>query len=100
MRHTTISGQHHSHYPIGEAVWIVAGIILMLAFGDALTLLALTFAILTMIAAWWTHRKVGHRVDRNDSELASVTHLRPTLTGQRNPKKTSGHASWRGPNAA
>ena len=89
MQQTTISGHHHTHYPIGEAVWIVAGIIVMLAFGDALTLLALTFAIVAMITTWWTYRKVDHRVERNDSELASVTHLRPALTGQYDPKATS-----------
>jgi hypothetical protein len=49
---TTISGQHGTHLPIAEALWILAGIILLIAFGDALTLLALAFAIVTMTTAW------------------------------------------------
>jgi peptidoglycan/LPS O-acetylase OafA/YrhL len=96
----TIGGHHHTHYPIGQAVWIVAGIVVLLAFGDALLLLVLTFAVVTMITAWWTHRKVEHPVDGTDSELASVTPMRPALIGQHSPKKASGHASWRGPSAA
>jgi hypothetical protein len=42
MRQTIITPA--THHPIGEAVWIVAGIIVMFAFGDALTLLALALA--------------------------------------------------------
>jgi Flp pilus assembly protein TadB len=76
----TMSGHR---YPIAETLWILAAIILMLSFGDALTLLALAFAIVTMMTAWWIHRRVEHRVDRNDAELASVTHLRPAVTSQR-----------------
>lgn len=100
MRQTTITGRHDTHHPIAEALWILAGIIVMLAFGDALTLLALTFAIVTMTTAWWTYRKVEHRFERNDAEMAPVTHLRPAPTGQRDLKNTSAHASWRGPRAA
>jgi hypothetical protein len=83
-----------------EQFWILAGITVMIAFGDALTLLALAFAIATMTTAWWIYRKVEHRVERNDAEMAPVSHFRPALTGQRDLKKTSAHASWRGPSAA
>ena len=97
MLHSTTSGHHN--YPIDEGPWILAGIIILIAFGDALVLLAAVFAIVTMTTAWWIHHKVEHRVERNDAELAPVTHLRPALTGQRDLEKTSAHASWRGPSA-
>jgi hypothetical protein len=98
MRHTIISGRHGSHHTVAAAFWILAGIIVVIAFADALTLLAFAFAIVTTV--WWIYREVEHRVDRNDAEMARVTHLRPALTGQRDLKKTSAHASWRGPSAA
>jgi ABC-type bacteriocin/lantibiotic exporter with double-glycine peptidase domain len=98
MRHTTTSGHHH--YPIAEALWILAGIIMLIAFGDALVLLALAFAIVTVTTAWWIYRRVEHRVERNDAELAPLSHLRPTLSDQRDLKKTSAHAPWRRPSAA
>ena len=100
MQHTITSGRQHPHHPIGEAAWILAGIIVMLAFGDALVLLALAVAIVTTTTAWWTHRKVEYRAQRDDAELASVTRLRPALTGQRRPKEASRHVSWGGPSAA
>ncbi len=89
MRYNTISG----HSPIGEAVWIVAGIIIMLAFGDAFVLSALAFGIVTMTGAWLTYRQAERRADRCDTEMAPVTHLRTALTGERHVKKTSGHGS-------
>ncbi|WP_144206571.1 hypothetical protein [Mycobacterium tilburgii] len=52
------------HYPIGEAIWIAAGIFLMFAFGDALVLSALAMATATMIAPWWAYRKVEHEPKR------------------------------------
>ena len=89
-----------THHPIGETVWIVAGIIVMFAFGDVLTLLALALVIVTMTTAWWIDRKVERRVQRGDAGLASATHVRPALTGQHRGEKTSAHASWRGARAA
>ena len=76
--------------------WIIAGIIAVLVVGDAFTLLAL--AIVT--TPWWIVSAVEHRLERNDAEMAPVTHLRPTLTDQRGLEKTSAHVSWRGPSAA
>jgi len=96
MRYNTISG----HSPIGEAVWIVAGIIIMFAFGDAFVLSALAFGIVAMTGASWTYRRAERRAERNDAEMAPVTHLRPALTAQRQLKETSAHASWHGPSAA
>jgi hypothetical protein len=98
MRHTIISGRHGSHHAVAAAFWILAGIIVVIAFADALTVLAVASAIVTTV--WWIYREVEHRVDRNDAQMAPVTHLRPAVTGQRDLKKTSAHASWRGPSAA
>jgi Flp pilus assembly protein TadB len=97
---TTISGHDGTHLPIAEALWILAGIILLITFGDALVLLVLTFAVVIMTTAWWIYRKVEQRAGRNDAEFAAVTHLRPAWTGHRDRKETSAHASWRGPSAA
>jgi hypothetical protein len=96
MQHNTISG----HYPLGEAVWVIAGIIILFAFGDALVLLALAFAIAAMAAGWLTYRQVERRTERSDSEMAPVTHLRSALTPQHDSNKNSAHASWHGPSAA
>jgi hypothetical protein len=98
MRHTTISGRHGTHHTVAAAFWILAGVIIVIALGDALTLLAVAFAIVTTVR--WIYREVEHRVQRNDAEMAPVTHLRPALTGQRDLKKISAPASWRGPSAA
>ncbi|WP_155945913.1 hypothetical protein [Mycobacterium simiae] len=63
-------------FPIGEAIWIAAGIVLMFAFGDAFVLSALAMATATMVAAWWAYRKVEHE-----------------------PKRATAPAAWRGPGA-
>jgi ABC-type bacteriocin/lantibiotic exporter with double-glycine peptidase domain len=78
----TISGRD-ARYPIAETLWILAGIILILAYGDALVLLALASAIVAMTTAWWIHRKVQRRSERSDAKLASVTHLRLASTSER-----------------
>ncbi|MFZ0904151.1 MAG: hypothetical protein WAN71_09805 [Mycobacterium sp.] len=62
MRQSTISGDQGTRYPVAETLWILAGIILMLAFGDGLTLLVLAFAIVAITAAWWGYRNVEHGV--------------------------------------
>ena len=98
MRHTTISGHHGNHDTVAAAFWIVAGMLAVIAFGDVLALLTVALAIVT--TAWWVYREVEDRVERNEAEMAPVTHLRPALTGQRDQKKTSAHASWPGPRAA
>ena len=61
MRQTT-TGYHETRYPIAETLWILAGIILMLADGDGLTLLVLAFAIVAITAAWLIYRRVEHGV--------------------------------------
>ena len=79
MRQSTISGDHETRYPIAETLWILAGIIVMLAFGDALTFLVLASAIVTIATAWLIHRRVQYRADSNDAEVTSATDLRPVI---------------------
>ena len=91
MRHitTTISGRHGTHEVEVAVFWIVAGSIIVIAFGDALAVLAVAIAIS------WMYRKVEHRLERTDAEMAPVTRLRPELTGQRGFENTLAHASRR-----
>jgi ABC-type bacteriocin/lantibiotic exporter with double-glycine peptidase domain len=98
MRQNTITGE--THYPVAETLWILAGIILLLAFGDVLILLALAVAVVAMATVWWAHRTVEHRAQRTDAEVASVTHLRPASTGHRDLKAFTAHAPWRGRSVA
>jgi hypothetical protein len=99
MWHTTITGHHRDHHTVAAAFWIVAGVIAVIALGDAFMLLAVALAIVTI--ARWVYREATHRVvERNDTGMAPVTHLRSALTDQRDLKNTSAHASWRGPSAA
>jgi hypothetical protein len=97
MRQTTISGHPNTHHPIGEMVLLLAGIIVLIAFGDAFALVIAAAVIATLV--WGMIREIEHRV-RNRRELAPVTQLRPALAGQRDLKKTAAHASRRGPSAA
>jgi predicted PurR-regulated permease PerM len=62
MLQSTISRDHGMRYPVAETLWILAGIILLLAFGDALTLLVLAVASVTIAATWWLHGRVQHRM--------------------------------------
>ncbi len=96
MPHKTNSGHHGAYDAEAAAFWIFAGVIVVIAFRDvlpllaiALTLLALAFAIAT--AAWWVSR---------NATTASVTHLRPALTGQPDPKRAPARSSRHGPRAA
>ena len=63
MRQSTISGDQGTRYPIAETLWILAGIILIFAFGDGLAFLVLAFAIVTMAATWWLHRRADAVTD-------------------------------------
>jgi hypothetical protein len=78
------------------AFWILAAIIVVLAFRDFLVLLAAAVAITTAIS--WVYREIERRLQRNEAEMAPVAHLRPALASY--PKKTSTHLSWRGRTAA
>ena len=108
MWHTRINGVRGTHHAVAAAYWvmaafwIVAGIAAVIALGGGLTRLAVALAVAI------TERRlisgVEDRFERNlarsHAEMASVTHIRPALTGQRDLKKISPHASWRGPSAA
>ena len=98
MRHitTTISGHHGSHDTEAALFWTFAGIILLIAFGDAVAILAVVVAILTAVA--WIYRTVEHRLQRNDAHTAPVTHLRPEFSGQHDG--TSAHALFHRSHAA
>jgi hypothetical protein len=98
MRHTTISGQHGTHYTELAMFWVFAGMIMVIAFRGFLTQLAVVFAIAVAIS--WIYGAVERRVARNDAKTAPVTHLRPASTDQGDLKKTSAHASPRGHRAA
>ena len=82
MRHitTTTSGHHGTRDSEAALFWIFAGLIMVIAFGDAVAVLAVAVAIVTAVA--WIYRKVERRLERNDAHTAPVTHLRPELTGR------------------
>jgi hypothetical protein len=69
MRHISISGRHGARhrYTIAAALWVLVGIVAVIAFGDTLTLLAVALAI--VMTAWWICRGVEHRVKINDPQL-------------------------------
>jgi len=66
----TTTGHHETRYPIAETLWILAGIILLLAFGDAWTLLVLAFAIVAISAAWLIHLRVEQDGKRHPMSFA------------------------------
>jgi Flp pilus assembly protein TadB len=98
MRHitTTISGNHGTHDSEAALFWIFAGLIMVIAFGDAVAVMAVAVAIVTAVA--WIYRKVERRLERNDAHTAPVAHLRPERTGQHD--KTFAHAFLHRPHAA
>ena len=98
MRHTTIRKHHRAHDAEAALFWIFTGIIMVIAFGDVLTLLAVTSGIVA--TAWWISRKLEHREARNDAMTASVAHLRPALNDQRDLKRTQADSSRRTAHAA
>ena len=67
MRHTTISGHHHTRHTVPAAFWIVAacwiiaGIDAVIGLGGGLTRLAVALAIVT--TDWWVLSEVVHRFD-------------------------------------
>ena len=88
MQHTTISGHRQAHYTT-TALWIVAGIVAVVALGDAVTVLAIVVAIVA--TARWLYREVEQRWETSDAQVAPVTHLSP---------ESAGRHEWRGPRAA
>jgi hypothetical protein len=72
MQQNTMAARHESRYPIAETLWVLAGIVLLLAFGDGVTLLVLAFATAAIAAAWWIHRRAGHRVGSKVHAMAVI----------------------------
>ncbi|ORV81878.1 hypothetical protein AWC11_25425 [Mycobacterium interjectum] len=97
MRHLTLGAFRDTHDAEAVAFWIFGGIIMLIAFGEALAVLAAVVAVVAAIS--WLYHKVGRRFARKDEELAPVTPLRPALTGDGELRVTSGDPS-RGPRAA
>jgi hypothetical protein len=99
MRHitSTVSGHRGTYDVEAAAFWIFAGIIVLIAFGDALAVLGVAIAIATATA--WIYSKFERRLDNSDGDMAPVAHLRPELARHRDPK-TSARESWHGPRAA
>jgi hypothetical protein len=95
---STISGHRGTHDVEAALFWIFGGLILVIAFGDAVAVLAVAVAIVTAVA--WIYRTVEHRLERNGAHAAPVTHLRPELTGEYDAKRTSVQALSHRPRAA
>lgn len=100
MRHTTTTISEHrgTSYAEVAAFWILAGVILVIAFGDFLALLGVALAVAAAVS--WIYRAVERRWESKHAEMASVSHLRSALTGPRDLQETSAHVSWHGPRAA
>jgi uncharacterized membrane protein YhiD involved in acid resistance len=79
MSKSSIIQRGNSHHT-AAAVWILAGIVALVAFGDVVAVLAIALAMVTL--ALWAFREVEHRVERDDAHVASVTRLRPASTGR------------------
>ncbi len=67
--------QNRSNHPaVAPVFWLVVGVIVLIASGDAFALIVAATAIVTLI--WAMVGSIQRRV-RNRARLASVTHLRP-----------------------
>ncbi|OBG31066.1 hypothetical protein [Mycobacterium sp. E3198] len=97
MRHITSGARRDTHDAEAVAFWIFGGIIMVIAFGEALAVLAATVAVLAAVS--WIYRKVERRFERND-EAAPVSALRPELTVHGGATWASAHPGWHGPRAA
>jgi hypothetical protein len=98
MSTSRINEGGHAHHTISAAVWLLVGIVALVAFGDVVAVLALALAIVTLVL--WGYREVEHRLRTNDAEMAPVTTLRPAFTGQSDPQHAPTPASWRASRAA
>ena len=87
MRRIAIRGNHDTHDTEAIAFWVLAAVIMLIAFGEALAVLGIVVAIVAAIS--WVYRKVERRIVRNDAELAPVTDIRPGLTGADDLETTS-----------
>ncbi|BBZ46700.1 hypothetical protein [Mycobacterium parmense] len=91
---TTIGAEQRSRRAETVAFWILAGLIMVIAFGEALAVLVATSAVVAAVA--WLYRKVERRLERSDTQMAGVSHL-PVLSM---PGHASGSSPLRGHHAA
>jgi Flp pilus assembly protein TadB len=80
MLSTTLSTQRGKHYPFGETVWGLAGLVVLMTFGDVLVVAALAVAAVALAVTWWVHRQAVDRVRETEAVPASVSQLRPGPT--------------------
>ena len=97
MWQTMIRKHSDGRYPVAGALWAVAGVILLLALGDVVIVLAFALAAAAPATAWWIRRNVEHRARNPGEALASISRL---PTGQREPKSASAHPPWNRHDAA
>ncbi|OBI21754.1 hypothetical protein A5712_01410 [Mycobacterium sp. E2327] len=96
---TTTTGGHHGTRDLeAAAFWIFGGIILLVAFGDAVAVLAVAVAVVASFA--WMFRKIEHRWGRHDVHPAPVTQLRSEWAGQLDAKQAPAQALSHHPHAA
>jgi hypothetical protein len=98
MSRFSINEGDRAHHTVAAAFWLLVGIVALVAFGDVLAVLAVALAVVT--AALWAYREVEHRLQGDDAAMASVTALRPAMTGASDLQHGPTHASWRDPRAA
>lgn len=97
MRPTTIRQRPDARLPIASTLWVIAGIILLLALGDVVIVWGLALAAGAIATAWWMRRNAEHRVRSSEVGLAPVSHL---TTEHREPQNASALAPWHRHNAA
>lgn len=98
MRHITIGAHRDTHDGEAVAFWIFGGLIMVIAFGEALAVLAAAVALVAAVS--WVYHKVERRFERNAAKAAPVTPLRLELTGHRDTTWSSADPRWHGPRAA
>lgn len=97
MQNTTIGRRQGNRETLGAAFWLVAGLIVLIASGDALALLIAAAAVVTIF--WGMISAVRQHV-RNRAEPAPVTQLRAAPAAGRDLKSHSSQQPWLGTHAA
>jgi uncharacterized membrane protein YhiD involved in acid resistance len=100
MRHitSTITGHHGNPDLEAAAFWVFGGIILLIAFGDAVAVLVAAVAILAAVA--WIYRKIERRFERHDAPSAAVTQLHSEWFGRNDADEAHARALPHQPHAA
>jgi hypothetical protein len=87
MTTSRINEGGHAHHTVTAVLWLLVGIVALVAFGDVVAVLAIALAIVTLVLWGYT-------------EMAPVTPLRPAFTSQSDAQHAPTPASWRAPRAA